>query len=61
MYEVLPKSSGNLTIAREPVVVRPSAAAVCRELKYHAKDDPNFISKVITGDESWVYDERASF
>jgi hypothetical protein len=35
--------------------------AVCRELKYQAKDDPNFISKVITGDESWVYDERASF
>jgi hypothetical protein len=25
-YEVLPKSSGNLNKAREPVVVRPSAA-----------------------------------
>jgi hypothetical protein len=26
VYEVLPKSSGNLNSAREPVVVRPSAA-----------------------------------
>jgi hypothetical protein len=26
MYEVLPKSSGNLNSVREPVVVRPSAA-----------------------------------
>jgi hypothetical protein len=25
--------------------------AVCRELKNQARDDPNFISKVITGDE----------
>jgi hypothetical protein len=29
--------------------------AVCRELKDKARDDPNFISKVITGDESLVY------
>jgi hypothetical protein len=29
--------------------------AVCRELKDQARDDPSFISKVITGDESWVY------
>jgi hypothetical protein len=29
--------------------------AVCMELKDQARDDPNFISKVITGDESWVY------
>jgi hypothetical protein len=29
--------------------------AVCRKLKDQARDDPNFISKVITGDESWVY------
>jgi histone-lysine N-methyltransferase SETMAR len=29
--------------------------AVCRELEYQARDDLNFISKVITGDESWVY------
>jgi hypothetical protein len=28
--------------------------AVCRELKDQARDDP-VISKVITGDESWVY------
>jgi hypothetical protein len=29
--------------------------AVCRELRFQARDDSNFISKVITGDESWVY------
>jgi histone-lysine N-methyltransferase SETMAR len=29
--------------------------AVCRELKDQARDDSDFISKVITGDESWVY------
>jgi len=28
--------------------------SVCRELK-QAKDDPNFISNIITGDETWVY------
>jgi hypothetical protein len=28
---------------------------VCRELKDQARDDPDFISKVITGGESWVY------
>jgi hypothetical protein len=29
--------------------------SVCRELKQKAKDDPNFISNIITGDETWVY------
>jgi histone-lysine N-methyltransferase SETMAR len=29
--------------------------SVCRELKQQATDDPNFISSVITGDETWVY------
>jgi len=29
--------------------------SVCRELKQQARDDPNFISNVITGDETWVY------
>jgi hypothetical protein len=28
---------------------------VCRKLKQHARDDPNFISNIITGDETWVY------
>jgi hypothetical protein len=28
--------------------------SVCRELK-QARDDPNFISNIITGDETWVY------
>jgi hypothetical protein len=29
--------------------------SVCRELKQQAREDPNFISNVITGDEIWVY------
>jgi histone-lysine N-methyltransferase SETMAR len=29
--------------------------SVCRELKQQARDDPNFISNTITGDETWVY------
>jgi len=29
--------------------------SVCRELKQHARDDPNFISSTITGNETWVY------
>jgi histone-lysine N-methyltransferase SETMAR len=28
---------------------------VCRELKQQARDNPNFISNIITGDETWVY------
>jgi hypothetical protein len=29
--------------------------SVCRELKQQARDDPSFISNIITGDETWVY------
>jgi len=29
--------------------------AICQELHQHAMDDPSFMSRVITGDESWVY------
>jgi hypothetical protein len=29
--------------------------SVCSELKQEARDDPNFISNIITGDETWVY------
>jgi hypothetical protein len=29
--------------------------SVCRELKQQAREDPNFISNIITGDETWVY------
>jgi hypothetical protein len=29
--------------------------SVCRELKQQASNDPNFISNIITGDETWVY------
>ena len=28
---------------------------LCRELKQQARDDPIFISNIITGDETWVY------
>jgi len=29
--------------------------SVCRELKQQARDNPNFISNIVTGDETWVY------
>jgi len=29
--------------------------SVCRELKQQARDNPNFISNIITSDETWVY------
>jgi len=29
--------------------------SVCRELKQQARNDPNFISNIKTGDEIWVY------
>jgi histone-lysine N-methyltransferase SETMAR len=29
--------------------------SVCRELKQQAKNNPNFISNIITGDKVWVY------
>ena len=29
--------------------------SACRELKQQARDDPNFTSNIITGDETWVY------
>jgi len=29
--------------------------AICQELRHHALDDPTFMSRVINGDESWVY------
>jgi hypothetical protein len=29
--------------------------SVCRELKQQARDDSNFISNIMTGDETWVY------
>jgi hypothetical protein len=28
---------------------------VCRELRQEARHNPNFISNIITGDETWVY------
>jgi hypothetical protein len=29
---------------------------VCLELKENSADDPSFLTNVITGDETWVYD-----
>jgi len=29
--------------------------SVCTDLRERAENDPNFMSSVITGDESWVY------
>jgi hypothetical protein len=29
--------------------------SVCRDLKQQARDNPNFISNIITSDETWVY------
>jgi histone-lysine N-methyltransferase SETMAR len=29
--------------------------ALCSELKEQTENDPNFISTIMTGDESWVY------
>jgi len=29
--------------------------AICEELRQRALDDPSFMSRIITGDESWVY------
>jgi len=29
--------------------------SVCKELEQQARDDPNFMSNIITGDETWVY------
>jgi len=29
--------------------------AICQELHQRALDDPSFMSRVITGDERWVY------
>ena len=34
---------------------RASRLDVCREMKYQLKTDPDFLSKIITGDESWCY------
>ena len=29
--------------------------SICADLRKRAQNDPNFMSSVITGDESWVY------
>ena len=35
--------------------LRVSRLNVCREMKDQLKTDPDFLSKIITGDESWCY------
>ena len=34
---------------------RANCLDVCREMKDQLKTDPDFLSKIITGDESWCY------
>ena len=34
---------------------RTNRLDVCREMKDQLKIDPDFLSKIITGDESWCY------
>jgi hypothetical protein len=34
---------------------RANRLDVCREMKDQLKTDPDFLSKIITGDESWCY------
>ena len=34
---------------------KPNRLDVCRELKDQLETDPDFLSKIITGDESWCY------
>ena len=34
---------------------RKSRLAVCHDLKRQLENDPNFLSRVMTGDESWCY------
>jgi hypothetical protein len=46
-YEICAK-----TAERRPEALR---VYVCRELKQQDRDDPNFISNITTGDETWVY------
>jgi len=35
---------------------RDNQVQVCTELQNAVRHDPNFLSRVITGDESWLYD-----
>jgi len=35
---------------------RDHQVQVCTELQKAVRHDPNFLSRVITGDESWLYD-----
>jgi len=43
----------------EPRLLTPEQkehrVAICQELRQRAVDDPSFMSRVITGDESWAY------
>jgi hypothetical protein len=44
------------TCAKTAEHLPESPSHVClRELKQQARDDPNFITNIITDDETWVY------
>ena len=34
---------------------KDNRVSICTDLRERAQNDPNFMSSVITGDESWVY------
>jgi hypothetical protein len=34
---------------------KDSCVNVCRDLKEKLRNDPNFLTKIVTGDESWCY------
>jgi histone-lysine N-methyltransferase SETMAR len=51
MHHVAAKFVPTLLIPR----TKEHRVTICQELRQRAVDDPSFMSKVITGDESWVY------
>ena len=52
MYRVAAKFVPRLLTPPEQ---KEHCVAICQELHQCALDDPSFMSRVITGDESWVY------
>ena len=49
------KSSIKNTAAIDDVSYRTYDTEICQDLNQHVLDDPTFMSKVIAGDETWVY------
>ena len=51
MHRVAAKFVPRLLISEQ----KEHCVAICQELHQRALDDPSFMSRVVTGDESWVY------